>query len=93
MKYEPGNQKLSLSKSEGTFSSALKKLKLVLHGFNNTLKQPTVNGTKVTIVPGVNSFFSGLEKYDPIKDPEPAPSENVLITEFEYNANEITVQW
>jgi alpha-glucosidase len=93
MKYEPGSKKLSLLKSEGTFSSALKKLKLVLHGFNNTLKQATVNGTKVTIAPGVNSFFSGLEKYDPIKDPEPAPSENVLIAEFEYTANEIVVQW
>jgi alpha-glucosidase len=71
----------------------LKKIKLVLHGFDGTLKQATVNDTKLTIAPAVNSFFSGLEKYDPIKDPEPAPSENVLIAEFEYTAKEIVVQW
>jgi alpha-glucosidase len=93
IEYRAGNNKLTLFKSEGTFSSVLKKIKLVLHGFDGTLKQATVNDTKLTIAPAVNSFFSGLEKYDPIKDPEPAPSENVLIAEFEYTAKEIVVQW
>jgi alpha-glucosidase len=91
--YLPGDKKLVFRSGEGTFSGTFKKLKLILHGFENTLRQVTVGGTKVTVAPAINSFFMGLEKYDPIKDPEPAPSENVLIAEFEYTASEIVVQW
>jgi alpha-glucosidase len=91
--YLPGNKKLIFRAGEGTFSGTFKKLKLILHGLENTLKQVTAQGTKVTVAPAINSFFMGLEKYDPIKDPEPAPSENVLVAEFEYTASEIVVQW
>jgi alpha-glucosidase len=93
MEYLPAEKKFVLRKAEGTMNSPRKKTRLVFHGFDSTLKHVTINAAKNTVTPSVNSYFSGLEKYDPIKDPEPAPSENVLVTEFEYTANEIVIQW
>jgi alpha-glucosidase len=93
IEYFPTDKKLLLNTSEGKFKTVYKKLKLVLHGFDPTLKSISVNGKNTVLLPEINSFFAGLEKYDPIKDPEPAPEENVLSAEFEYQSKEINIQW
>jgi alpha-glucosidase len=93
IEYIPTEKKLVLHSSEGKFKTTYKKLKLVLHGFDSTLKSISVNGKDTTVLPEINSFFAGLEKYDPIKDPEPAPEENVLAASLEYQSKEIIIQW
>ncbi len=91
--YSPAKKSITMGSADGGFKSTYKKTKLVLHGFDHTLKQVKVNGQARSLTSASNSFFAGLEKYDPIKDPEPAPTENVLVTEFDYHTNEIAIQW
>lgn len=79
--------------AEGKYVSAFKKLRIVFHGFDYGLRRVTVNGEERTLAEGVNRFFAGLEKFDPIKDPEPAPEENVVTCETDYHAGEIVIQW
>jgi hypothetical protein len=56
----------------------------------NTIR---LNGEPKDIHPEINRFFKGLEKYDPIKDPEPGPEETVMAIELEYSVNEIVLEW
>ena len=89
----PVTKSIKLNNTEGGFKTRYSKVKLVLHGFDSTLKSVTINGKSTVLIPEINSFFAGLEKYDPIKDPEPAPEENVLVAEFEYQSKEIDIHW
>lgn len=93
IEYRPVEKTLTLKSTEGSFNSVYRKVKLVLHGFDTSLKSISVNGKNSVLIPEINSFFAGLEKYDPIKDPEPAPEENVLVAEFEYQSKEIDIHW
>lgn len=93
IEYKPIEKNVKLHNAEGDFKTAYRKVKLVLHGFDTTLKSISVNGKNSGLIPEINSFFAGLEKYDPIKDPEPAPEENVLVAEFEYQSEEIDIHW
>ncbi len=91
--YSPVEKRITLHASEGTFKTKYRKLRLILHGFDSTHKSISVNGKDHLLIPEINSFFAGLEKYDPIKDPEPAPEENVLTAELEYQSKEISIHW
>jgi alpha-glucosidase len=93
IEYNPVAKSIKLNSTEGAFKTRYRKVKLVLHGFDYTLKSVTINGKSSVLIPEINSFFAGLEKYDPIKDPEPAPEENVLVAEFEYQSKEIDIHW
>jgi alpha-glucosidase len=94
IEYSPDAKRMTLHAASGSFSTPYTKTKLVLHGFEGQhIQTLMVNKNPKQVVPSVNSFFSGLEKYDPIKDPEPAPTENVLVAEFEYTAKEIVITW
>lgn len=91
MRYEAVANRFVIHAVEGSYPSSIKKLKLFFHGFNmNTLR---INGVLKDIHPEINRFFAGLEKYDPIKDPEPAPEETVMAMELGYSAEEIVVAW
>lgn len=92
IRYSPKDREIVLAKTQGTYTSQYKRIKLIVHGFEKG-ESLTVNKQLKQLVPSVNSFFTGLEKYDPIKDPEPAPTENVFVTEFDYNADEIRISW
>jgi alpha-glucosidase len=93
IEFRPTEKTIHLHNTIGSFKTVYKKLKLVLHGFDHNLKSITINGKNTVLIPEINSFFAGLEKYDPIKDPEPAPEENVLSAEFEYQSKEINIHW
>lgn len=90
--YEALTNKFVINKTEGKYGSSLKKLKIVFHGFKmmNTVR---VNHESKDIHPEINRFFTGLEKYDPIKDPEPAPEETVMSIEIPYSSAQINLQW
>lgn len=90
--YEPLDSRFTIRKAEGNYRSSFKKIKLVFHGFPmiNTLR---INDRATDIHPEINRFFKGLEKYDPIRDPEPAPEETVMSLEIPYSADEIVFAW
>ena len=65
----------------------------MLHGFDEALDVMRINNEKINVRPEVNRFFSSLEKFDPIKDPAPAPEENVQTPTFDYSNTELIVEW
>lgn len=92
LRYNATANRFVIHKQSGTFKSNYKKIKVMFHGFPmmNTVR---INGEAKDIHPEINRFFKGLEKYDPIKDPEPAPEETVMGLEMPFSAEEIVVQW
>jgi alpha-glucosidase len=90
--YEGAANRFVAEKSEGTFKSEVKKLKFVFHGFK-TMNTVLVNNERKDIHPEINRFFTGLEKYDPIKEPEPGPEETVMSIEMPYSAEQIELLW
>ena len=92
LRYEAQENKFVIHPAAGEYASPLKKLKIVFHGFKmiNTIR---INGEIKDIHPEVNRFFAGLEKYDPIKDPDPGPEEMVMGIDMPYSAQEIILQW
>jgi alpha-glucosidase len=91
--YKPLLNKLLLHQVDGSYQSPLKKITIVFHGFERSINTLYLNNHEYPFHHAVNQYFSGLEKYDPVKDPEPAPEEDVIITEFEYTAGEIAIHW
>jgi alpha-glucosidase len=90
---KPLLNKIDITAAEGTHNSPFKKISLVLHGFDKSIKTLYVNNEETPAKSTVNSFFSGLEKYDPVKDPEPAPQEEVLSFETAYTPEHIAIHW
>jgi alpha-glucosidase len=84
-------KKITLAPVEGRYVSLLKKLKIVFHGLHTP--QVDINGTAHVLLPEINRFFAGLEKFDPIIEPEPAPQEDVLSVEFPYTKDAIAITW
>lgn len=92
LRYEAYANRFVIEQAEGTHISGFKKIKLVLHGFM-FLNSVRINDEARDVRPEVNRFFMGLEKYDPIKEPEPGPEEKVLVVEFPYATHTLTVSW
>lgn len=92
IEYKPLLNKIIIGSTDGTFVSHYKKLNVILHGFEH-LERVTVNGTEYAAEHHVNSFFAGLEKYDPIKDPEPAPREDTRLVRLDYIPDEMVISW
>jgi alpha-glucosidase len=92
LKYHPSGRRFVIHGASGTYASHYKKIKIVFHAFPmmNTIR---INSQARDIHPEINRFFKGLEKYDPIKDPEPAPEETVMAIEVEYSVDEIVLEW
>jgi alpha-glucosidase len=93
MEYNPNQRQIIIHAATGEYSSGIQNVKLILHGFGNSIQEVNVAGSKKSAAPHLNRFFAGLEKFDPIKEPEPAPEENVLVLEFPYDQKEIVIHW
>lgn len=89
--YAGAEKKLTISAGEGTYIPSYKKIKLVFHGSKEN--QVTVNGASVAISDHTHSFFTPLEKYDPINDPDSMGEEAVKVGHIAYTSGEITVTW
>ena len=92
MRYDASGNSFRMDAAEGSHTSAIKKVRVVFHGFRS-MNAVHVNNESRDIHPEVNRFFTGLEKYDPIKDPEPAPEEAVMAVEFPYSVHQLTIKW
>jgi alpha-glucosidase len=90
-RYEGGSRKLTVGPVEGHHVSVTKKLKVIFHGLH--INQITIDGRHHTLHHEINQFFAALEKFDPIYDPEPAPQEDVWVTEVDYTPEAIVFQW
>ncbi len=85
--------KIILSAVEGSFTSLVKKIKLVLHGREENAESIFINGTIFKLAKEMNQFFAPMEKYDPFSDPDRGPEEPVHVIEVDYSSQEITLTW
>lgn len=66
--FDPSKQELQLSKQEGSFKSVFKKIKLVLHGFDENIKTISVNNTAKQLQQQNEKVLDGLEYLSDIYD-------------------------
>lgn len=92
-KLHANEKKITLTPAEGSAKSAYTSVRFVMHGLYSEVEDVKVNGASVALSRTVNQFFGPLEKFDPIYDPEPAPSEDVYSFEFAYSTGLIEVAW
>jgi alpha-glucosidase len=86
-----GQNRVVIGEAEGSFKTSYKKLKIVLHGSNAS--QATINGNQFTLNESQHSFFTPLEKYDPINEPDSMGEEPVRWTETDYTDERIEIRW
>ncbi len=93
IEFDPAAKSIVIQTTEGSYEAGLNKIRLILHGFDNAIDVVQVNGRPLSVSRGKNRFFAGLEKYDPIQDPEPPPEENVFVADIDYISGEIIIKW
>lgn len=91
--YDDNLRQLRMEASEGSYAAPWKNLEVIVHGLEKGDRQVNVNNDAKTLEPRVNRFFSPLEKFDPIYDPEPAPQENVHGVSLPYSSGAIIIRW
>jgi alpha-glucosidase len=89
--YHGDENRLSLLATEGSFKTQYKNLIIAFHG--SPVMNVVINGTSSPIESKEFSFFTPLEKYDPINDPEWMGTEGVQLVKGNYQASEITITW
>jgi alpha-glucosidase len=91
LQYIPSENTVVMEKAEGSFSSGYRKLKLVFHHVD--ADAISVNGIHRNLVRHTHSFFTPIEKYDPINDPESMGEEEVKMAEVEYSTDRMEIRW
>ncbi len=94
------NKRISFSKQEGSYSSAFKIIKLVLHGFKKTIPVFRVNERNATVTKEQISLLNPLEFLGDIYDKNyylnlvnnfPKPMQQVIL--FSNDKDEINITW
>ncbi|MCW5912820.1 MAG: DUF4968 domain-containing protein [Cyclobacteriaceae bacterium] len=80
-----------VGEAEGAFKTSYQKLKVVWHG--TQAAQVTINGKILPLKQENHSFFTPLEKYDPINDPDSMGEEPVCWMETAYTDERIEIRW
>ena len=82
------NGELKVGATKGSYASRYKQLTIVLHGFVQAARIESGSESK-SVSRIEHSFFTPMEKYDPINDPEWMGSEPVATATFSYEAGEM----
>lgn len=88
--YLASQKKIVIGPAEGTYSSPVKTVKVMLHGFKQS--SATINGQAVKLEAEKLELFLPLEKFDPLYDADSMGGEDILTTEFALSANEIKIE-
>ena len=89
--YQARENSVVISEEAGNYQSGFTSIKIVLHG--TTSEEISFNGVVHKLSNQIHSFFSPLEKFDPIKDPESMGEENVKVAISTYLRSEIKIHW
>lgn len=84
---------MRISPVEGAYVSNYVKLRVIIHGAITHLDKVLVNGVELFTTQAVNQFFPALEKFDPIREPEPPLKEDVYVFETAFSPEGMTIQW
>ncbi|MBS1488741.1 MAG: glycoside hydrolase family 31 protein [Bacteroidetes bacterium] len=91
MAFHANEKKLTISKREGTYNTGKQEIRFVLHGF--APDHILVNGQTAKLSAESMSFFTPLEKYDPINDPDSMGEEPVKSFSIPYTEEAIELHW
>jgi alpha-glucosidase len=91
IQYQASENKVVISEEEGNYQTHFKTLKVVLHGADGN--ELFINNAKYELLQKIHSFFSPLEKYDPIHDPDTMGEESVKVAIMEYSKSQIEIRW
>jgi alpha-glucosidase len=91
LRYEADQSSVKISRAEGKYNPGYKTLNVVMHGCHSD--QVTINHSTHVLTPVMHSFFSPLEKYDPINDPDPMGEEPVKTVSIPYTSSEVIIAW
>jgi alpha-glucosidase len=91
IEYHGNENKLIITPSEGSFKEYFTKLRFIFHGLS--ADEITVQGERKNLEQFHHSFFSPLEKYDPINDPDSMGEEWVKSIQVAYTSDKIEVSW
>jgi alpha-glucosidase len=87
--YNPASRSLSFSKSEGSFGSKFKNLKIILHGFGD-LNSIKLDGKASSLKNDLISFLAPISKFDPISEASKAEMIPVKSIVVKNDAKEIS---
>jgi len=91
IQYLASENKILISAEDGSYQTDFKTIKIVLHGTD--VNEISCNGDQQKLTHHVHSFFSPLEKYDPINDPDTMGEENVKVAVIDYSKSKIEITW
>ncbi len=91
MEYDGQNKRIVIGSETGKLDSTYTSMRFVFHGMNSATV--SVNGEQKQLTESSHSFFTPLEKYDPINDPESMGEENVRSFEIGYIKDRIELSW
>ena len=85
--FDPSNKNISIEKAQGSYSSKIKKVKVVLHGF----EESEVNQLEKQSY----SYVQPISNFDPFEDDrrDNLKSDQVFTIEKDYTNEEITFSW
>lgn len=92
IRYDAQQKKIEFHQTEGAFKTRYEKLSIYFHGFNE-LNDVRLDGTSIGVTGSEFSFFTPLEKYDPINDPEWMGSEKVFKASTDYSTAAFTISF
>lgn len=90
--YHAEANQLEITASAGSFSSPFQTATVVFHGFGK-MEKVRVDDQTMAVRYREHSYFSPLEKYDPINEPDSMGSEPVQEIKFQLNASAHRVEW
>ncbi|HCW06344.1 MAG TPA: glycoside hydrolase family 31, partial [Cytophagales bacterium] len=85
------NNKVYLAPSEGKYQEHFKTIQFIFHGLQ--VQHVNVNGEQRSLERITHSFFSPLEKYDPINEPDSMGEESVTTFSMAYTRQALELKW
>ncbi len=94
----PDEKTIRIGVQSGKFTSHYKHIRLVLHGFPDTIEYLAVNGTRMTLAKGSDRILDPLEHlsgiwpdyFRPATEPMASATRHIVIP---HQTNEITISW
>ena len=90
LSFDGASGNLTIGIIQGTFKPDYKKIRIILHGFNN-LEEVSVNGKSTACAQEEFSFFLPMQKFDPLGDAPSVGSEQVYTLEMSYTDSEVLI--
>ncbi len=91
--YDAAKKSIAMSKSEGSFASKFKNLKLVLHGFGNEVNLVSAAGKSINMQTGNHSWVGPLPHFDPVGSGKPAPVGSVKQINVSLSNDKMEFTW